>query len=195
MRFAPLIATAIFAASPVATAFAQDNKPAENPVGAPGTVETARKLIGTMKLNRTYDAMFAALIPMMADAVMGSLEHDSRTTALISQIEASRPDGRLHLKAIFSEEFAAAIRARYPALEEATAKEYAGAFTEQELQTLLAFYQSGVGAKALVVLPQLQARIGEAGRKIGQEAGAEAGRKGIERAISEMLPEAARPRS
>ena len=195
MRLALLIATTIVFVSPASTAFAQDSKPVAKPVGAPGTVETARKLIGMMKLDRTYDTMFATLIPVMTDAVMGSLEHDDRTSALVAQIEASRSDGRVRLKAIFSEEFSSALRTRYPALVEATAKEYASAFTEQELQTLLAFYQSGVGAKALVVLPQLQARLGAAGREIGQEAGREAGRKGMERAMREMLPETAPAKS
>ncbi|MFA5965050.1 MAG: DUF2059 domain-containing protein [Sphingomonas sp.] len=194
MRYS-LIATVIAAAIPATTAFAQDSKPIVAPVDAPGSMETARKLVDIVKLERTYDAMFATLIPIMTDAVMGSIEHDDRSSALVAKMEASHPDGRDRLKAIFSEEFATAIRKRYPALKEATAKEYATAFTEQELRDLLSFYQSGVGAKALVVLPQLQARIAAAGRKIGEESGVEAGRKGMERAIHEMAPDMAPARS
>jgi hypothetical protein len=66
-------------------------------------------------------------------------------------------------------------------LKEAMAKEYAAAFTEDELQTIIAFYSSGVGAMALALAPEIAAKVQVQARAIGEEAGKDAYRHILDR--------------
>ena len=58
-------------------------------------------------------------------------------------------------------------------LEAEIAKIYVGAFSEEELRGLVAFYKSPLGQKALAVLPEVMKQGAEIGIRRGQEHSAE----------------------
>jgi hypothetical protein len=58
-------------------------------------------------------------------------------------------------------------------LESEVAKIYVGAFSEEELRGLVAFYKSPLGQKALSVLPEVTKQSAEIGIRLGQEHSAE----------------------
>ncbi|GAO40690.1 hypothetical protein SCH01S_51_00210 [Sphingomonas changbaiensis NBRC 104936] len=179
-----IISLLILLAQPVAVA----------PTAAPAQmvdqerVAAARQLIGLLKLEDTYDRMFAQLTPIFGQAVIGILQADPATKAGYDLLINQGEGGQARLVAIIADEFMKSIRARYPQLKDRAAVEYAQAFTLAELRDMIAFYSSGTGAKALTIMPELQNRLTAAGREIGRAAGEEAGRRAFERAEKEMLP-------
>ena len=153
----------------------------------PAALASAKKLLGMMHLDATIDHMMGSLVPVMAPAVLGALEHNDATQATMQKME-SQPNGRERLMVIFSEEFLKSFRTRYPAIIEAAAQEYAAVFTAQELDQAIAFYSTGTGAKFLALSPQLQQAVGVRAGQVGREAGSEAGYHAMQRAVQEMLP-------
>jgi hypothetical protein len=140
-----------------------------------------------MHVDQTIDRMMAPLVSVIAPAVLGALEHDQATQGTMQAME-SQPNGRARLTAIFSEEFLKAFRARYPAILDGAAQEYAAVFTAKELDQAIAFYSTGTGAKFLALSPQLQQTVGARAGQIGREAGMEAGQRAMLRAAQEILP-------
>lgn len=183
-----LILAAAVAASPVPApppapaVQAAPSKPVD-----PAALSSAKKLLGMMQLGATIDRMMGSLVPMMAPAALGALEHNDVTQAAMQKME-SQPNGRERLMAIFSEEFLKSFRARYPAIIDAAAQEYAAVFTSQELDQAIAFYGTNTGAKFLAMSPQLQQAVGARAGQVGREAGTEAGYRAMQRAMQEMLP-------
>ena len=158
---------------------------APSPAGArpavrQATIESARKLIEVMHVDQTYDRVFKPMVGVMAAAVLPAMEKDSNVPESVRD-ELATNEGKVRVGRVVSDEFMAAFRARYALLKEATAKEYAAAFTEDELQTIIAFYSSGVGAKALALAPDIAAKVQVQARTIGEEAGKDAYRHILDR--------------
>lgn len=181
---------AVMAAVSPAAAQQQPPAPPAATASASGSVATARKLLGMMGVERTLDFVFIGLGPTFATATLGGLHDEPAVRELIEKGQGGQPA----LERIFSEEFLKSIRKQYPALLEKAAQQYAAAFTEAELNDLIAFYSSGTGKKALTILPKLQVDMSKEGEKLGQIAGMEAGANAFERARREMLPERGAPR-
>ena len=135
----------------------------------PGTIATARVLVAQMRMERVLDPMFAQLTPLMVSNVTNAMRAASDTPAAL-RTRLATDAGRQQVGAIISAEFGSALRARYPAIAEATAEEYRKTFSESELATIIAFYRSPTGAKMLDAQPQLQKALSEAGQGVGREA-------------------------
>jgi hypothetical protein len=165
--------------------------PAAQPAQAkpvdPAALASAKRLLAMMHMNQTIDRMIGSMVPVMAPAILGMLEHDDTTRAVMEKME-SQPDGRNRLMAIFSDEFLKSLRARYPSIIDSAAQEYAATFTARELDQAIAFYSTPTGAKFLALQPQLQQTIGTRAGAIGREAGMEAGQRAMLRAVQDVLP-------
>ena len=162
-------------------------------VRAPAEVDAvrlaaAKRLLGMMKLEQTFDRMFVQLAPGFAQGVIGVMATEPDTKDAISALIARDPGNRDRMIAILSQEFLGSIQQRYPRLLARAAEEYAAAFTTEELTAIADFYATGAGAKALALMPQLQTSIGTAGQALGREAGEEAGRRAFAKIAHEMLP-------
>lgn len=163
-------------------------QPVAAPAQSPAGLESARKLLAIMKVDRTIGLMFERLVPLMAQATIGSLESEPGTAAMMKSMEA-KPGNRERLLAIFSEEFATELAQATPALVERTAKEYANVFSPKELDELVAFYTSGTGEKMIMVMPDLQQKLSIFGQTTGREVGARAGERAMQRAFGELMPQ------
>lgn len=159
---------------------AQTAAPAPASTAKPGTIESARKLIEVMRVDQTYDRVFKPIVGMMAIAILPTIEKDNAVPEDVRN-ELATNEGKARVGKLVSEEFLAAFRARYPQLKEATAKEYAAAFTEDELQAIIAFYSSGVGAKVLTLVPEITAKVQARAQSIGEDAGKDAYRNILNR--------------
>ncbi len=150
----------------------------------------ARALLDRMQFDRTLDGMFVQLAPGFATSVIGGMLTSETGKPVVGQLIADGTGGQARLQQILADEFLTSIRRQYPALKDKAAQEYAAALTIDELTAIDRFYASGPGAKFLLVSPGLQQKLASAGQSLGRVAGEEAGRRGIERAIREMLPAA-----
>lgn len=160
---------------------------------APAQLAAATRLVELLRIDATLDAMFLQLSPTFAQGVIGIMATDARSKATIDRIVTTAPANRDRMVAILAQEFLTSVKRRYPLFKSQMAQEYAAAFTPDELAAIIAFYTSGPGAKALAVIPQMQAKLAVAGQAIGQAAGEEAGRRGFERIVDEMLPQEKKP--
>jgi len=170
--------------APVATA--QDGSP---PAGDPSRIAAAQTLLDLSGYEQQLDYVFDKLIPIFAQSVIGILQADPGSKAMVDHLITNGKGGQGRLVTILSEEFRKSIKAQYPQMMASAAKEYAAAFTLTELQAISTFYQSPAGAKSLLIMPELQEKLGKTGEQYGRIAGAEAGEKGFQRAIEEMLPQ------
>ena len=148
----------------------------------------ARALLDTMQIDRTLDSMFVQLAPNFATSVIGSMLTSEAGKPVVEQLIAKGTGGQPRLQQILADEFLTSISRQYPALKDKVAQEYATALTIDELTAINRFYTSGPGAKFLLVSPGLQQKLTLTGQSLGRVAGEEAGMRGIDRAIKEMLP-------
>lgn len=155
----------------------------------PARLAAANRLLETTRYERTLDGLFGNLVKLMAEGAVGAAANDQRSKALVDNLINHGNGGHDRLVAILVEEFSASIKRRYPELKAAAAREYAKAFTLEELTALNAFYLTPAGIKLLAVQPELEANLSHASQEIGRAAGYEAGVKGFTRALKEMLPE------
>jgi len=171
--------------------------PPASPPTAPSSVQpfdqarltAAARLIDLLQIDRTLDAMFVQLAPGFGQSVLGILATNPQTKAAIDKLVTEAPENRDRMVAILGQEFVTSVKRQYPGFKRQMAQEYATAFTLDELTAISGFYSSGPGAKALTLIPQLQAKMSVAGQAMGRLAGEEAGRRAFERIEQEMLPE------
>ena len=159
----------------------------------PARLDAARRLVETMQIDRSLDALFAKLAPNFAQSVIGVLATNAQTKGVIDHLVVAAPGNRDRMVAILSQEFLTSIKRQYPSFKTQMTGEYAAAFTLDELTAINAFYSSGPGAKALAIMPELQARMGAAGQSLGRTAGEEAGARAFQRIEQEMLPDQKKP--
>lgn len=159
-----------------------------------GSIATATKLLVLTRVEQTLELSFRSILPAFAQAVIGSAGASEEGKALIARITA-QPNGRARLEQLLRDEFQASLRRRYPVLMRKMAERYAEAFNEAELQQLIAFYSSGVGAKWLILLPQLQQSLSKDSEAVGREAGAEAGARAFDQAEDEFVPPSVGPKT
>ena len=177
----------LLAGAPV-PALAQPTPPVQ-PTADAATMAAAERLIAQMNVTATRDRVFVQLSPMFAQAVLGQLGSEPKTKAMIDTINAKAPENHDRMVTILSQEFMIAIKRQYPAYLKRVAAQYAAAFTADELNAIAGFYATGPGAKALRLLPELQAKMSADGRELGSVAGREAGARAFERITQEMSPE------
>jgi hypothetical protein len=144
---------------------------AESPSSA--NIEAATTLIDKLDLERTLDSMFLNLKSMFAENAIAAMTRDDSDGKMRDFFNAL-PGGRDRFSQILGDEFLAALRRQYPEMKVAMAKEYAAAFTQEELGSLNGFFSTGAGQKWLAISPKLEKSMGEWGRKAGMKAGAEA---------------------
>lgn len=158
---------ALLVAAPVAAQTAP--APATTP-DAGGRIETARALVAKLNLDKTLDLQFSSLMPLIANNMVTALQGDPAIPQALKD-RLTTAETRRQVGEIATEEMMAAFRARYPDIAEAAAEEYRRNFSEAELKAIVAFYDSPTGRRLLQLQPQLQQRLAEAGRAIGQQAG------------------------
>jgi hypothetical protein len=118
----------------------------------------------------------AAPVPIKAGAadlarLMVPKEAWSRSMGMLAQDTQQRLQSHPGSQLTFPADFGAKVRAEveavlpYDDLIKLHAQELSGAYTEQELAELLAFYRSPAGQKYLKVQPEVSARIEQATRK------------------------------
>lgn len=164
---------------------------ASTPTSDKAAIAAAQRLLDATGIERQYDDILAKMIPLMAHQVFGSLKDNVTVPAKLRTFLADE-ENRGRATRIFNEEAAAAFRARYPTMRDATAREYARIFTAQELDELTAFYATPLGAKALRSVPEIQNQL----MPIGVAAGADAGRIAMTRMVEKLgLDQEATPRS
>ncbi|HET9509695.1 MAG TPA: DUF2059 domain-containing protein [Sphingomonas sp.] len=154
----------------------------------PARLEAAKRLVGAFNLEKTFDLMFVQLTPAFAQAVIGQMAMNPDTKDVIDTLITRDPGNRDRMVAVLSQEFLRSIQSRYPALLEKAAQEYAAAFTADEMTAIANFYASGPGAKALALVPQMQAKMSAHGEALGRQAGEEAGRRAFEKIARDILP-------
>ena len=164
----PTVPPAAIAAPPVAPAI------------DPARLAAAGRLLDAMHIERQYDAMFTQMIPLMTAQLFGSLKDDVKVPVALRN-ELAKPDQAAEAQRLFAVATLNGFKARYPELKAATAREYAALFTGDELAQLAAFYESPVGQKTLIAMPQLQAKLFPIGMAAGRAVGQEALRKTLER--------------
>ncbi|MBY0520678.1 MAG: DUF2059 domain-containing protein [Sphingomonas sp.] len=154
------------------------SKPASE-APSPERVAAAEQLIRALHIEAQYDRIFLQLIPVMTSQVFDSLKDNVKApTALRKKL--ADPDALASAKRFFASEALAAFKRRYPSLITATAKEYAAAFSLDELHGLAAFYAAPLGQKALNVLPGIQQKLYPIGAEAGRDVGVEAMRKTLD---------------
>lgn len=155
-------------------------------------IRIAGELLDLTGYDRQLDFIFEKLSPLFSQGVIGALQGDPAAKAVVDELITKGKGGQGRFVAILGEEFLKAIKAQYPQIRASAAKEYAAAFSREELEAITTFYRTPAGAKSLRVLPDLQAKLGAAGQQFGRIAGMQAGKKGFERAVNEMLPQGAK---
>ncbi len=140
---------------------------------APGTLQTATKLVDAMKMDGMLDLMFQQITPLVATSIVSAIEQSAQAPA---DLKAKLSDAKLRPQAtaIMSEEVLKQYRARFPELRQAVARTYAERFKEADLTAALAFYQTPAGQRLIAAQPLLQAEMSEQGKIIGASAGKEA---------------------
>lgn len=152
---------------------------------APAASAKALKLVELLHVEQTLDRMFDQLAPLAGTTVTTMLEANPDTRAYASTLFTKLPGGRARLAQIMSEEMMREMRKDYPAIKAHLAAGYDTTFSPAELDELILFYSSGVGAKILAVQPQLQAQMEKVGQTLGEEAGRAAAPVAIRRAEKE----------
>ena len=160
MRALGLAVGLLAVATPMGSAIAQ---PAVAPAPSPHAMELARRMMKVMGMEDQVDNMVAAMLPVMADSpALKGLPEPARKLILDTTREVMR------------DTFTPALIARMT-------PEYASAFTETELEGIVAFYESPIGQAALKRTPQLaQKSIGIA-RELTPAAQAEVMRRVCEK--------------
>ncbi len=149
---------------------------------APGSLQTATKLVEAMKMDGTLDRMFRQITPLVATSILSAIGQSAQAPASL-KAKISNDKLRTQATAIMSEEVLKQYRARYPELLQAVAKTYAARFSEVDLSAALAFYMTPTGQRMIEAQPLLQAEMSEQGKIIG----ASAGREAVPAAITRIL--------
>jgi uncharacterized protein len=160
-----LLAAALLASAAAfgpATAFAQDAGQQEQPLQQiiqtelpPETMELALRLVEISGTGRTYDEV----LPLVADRAKNAF------------IRAN-PDMQLGIISIV-DRVAVSLVSRRPELDNYLARVWASAFTADEMQELVDFYDSDIGKKFASTMPRMlavqAAAAQEWGRSVGEE--------------------------
>ena len=182
-----LASTAVQAAPPLPPPVAA--VPAAAPVD-PARLTVAKQLLAAMHLDQQYDAIFSRLIPVMSVQLFSSLKNNTTVPASLRSYLAD-PANAAQAERVFAQEASAGFKSQYAEFSAATAREYAGAFSADELGQLLAFYRSPVGQKTLAVLPAVQAKL----IPIGMAAGARIGQAALGRTIERLHLQPGKPKA
>lgn len=156
----------------------------------PERLAAAGELLELLHLDRQYDQIFAQMTPVMSAQIFASIKDNVQVPANVRAYLAE-PANLAEAQRIFTEETLKGFKTRYGALRAATAREYALAFTNNELRQLIAFYGTPVGQKVLTTMPQLQSKL----MPIGMVAGQQVGKEAIIRTFDRLNLEPPAPRS
>lgn len=128
------------------------------------TLDAARKLIAVSKVEQSVGPLVGLIVSQMRPL-------------LRQQAPRLTDDQFSEFEAAFEEEMQSLV----PDLLEFNARSYATAFTREELEALIAFYETPVGQKAIDVLPSLMQQSMAAGATLGRDAGIRAAQKAAAR--------------
>ena len=156
----------------------------------PQRLAAAQQLLELMHLDQQYDGVFSRMIPVMTIQLFNSLKDNVKVPVSVRSSLAD-PAKAAEAERIFAEEASNGFKGRYVEMKTATAREYAAAFSLEDLTQLLGFYHSPVGQKTLTVLPALQAKL----MPIGMAAGAQVGQAALKRTFERMKIEPASPKA
>lgn len=156
MRVLGLSLALFVAAVPTGAAVAQ---PAPAAAPSPRAMELARRMMKVIGVEDQVDSMIAAMLPAMAESPsVKALPPAARQLVLDTTREVMRDTYT-------------------PALIARMTPEYASAFTEMELEGIVAFYESPVGQAAIRRTPQLTQRSIAIARELSPAAQAEVMRR------------------
>lgn len=169
----------LLAAAPVQAAAPVAPTPAPAVAVDSARLAEAGKVLDAFHLERQYDAIFAKLVPVLTVQIFSGLKDNVK---IPEKVRAALQDDTRGGEAqrLFATKVMAGFKARYPTLREKTAREYAIAFTLDELNALNAFYLSPIGQKTLTALPELQNKLFGLGATLGRTVGEDAMRATLE---------------
>jgi uncharacterized protein len=148
------------AAAPTGSAMAQ-TAPSATP--SPHAMELARRMMKVTGVEQQVDNMIAAMLPAMAESPsVKSLPEPTRKLVLDTTREVMRDTYT-------------------PALIARMTPEYASAFSEKELEGIVAFYESPIGQAAIKRTPQLMQKSITIARELTPAAQAEVMRRVCEK--------------
>lgn len=173
-------------ALPLAPPIAPVASAAPNPTAEPepAKIAAASKLIESLHIDAQYDVLFTQMLPPMTQQVFSAIRNDATIDPRIRRYLAD-DNNMASAQRFFATESLAGFKARYAALKLATAKEYARAFTLDELAGLANFYASPLGQKTLSVQPLIEQRLFPIGADAGRDVGADAMRKTLEKLLTD----------
>lgn len=153
---------------------------------SPASIAAARRLLKAINVEQQYDQSFARLIPLMTKQVFESIKDNAKLPADVRSF-LNQPNTLDRAQRDFAQRLMTGFRQRYPNLIDEAARAYAQAFTADELNALVGFYESPLGQKTLAVLPELQNKMFVVGGTLGMEVGKEA----MKQTLEALLPKSA----
>lgn len=164
---------------------ASASQPTQSVAIDPARMAAAERLVLALRIESQYDTIFGRIIPTMSVQIFDSLKNNVQVpTSLRNKL--ADPAQLADAQQKFTRFAVAGFKARYPQMIKATAAEYAREFSVDELNGLIAFYDTPLGQKALAVLPAIQQRLFPIGEAMGREVGRDAMLKVLEQIDASM---------
>jgi hypothetical protein len=132
----------------------------------------AKAIIVAANYEAAMDVMLTNLMPAVESGFIGELSSAASGRELLSKVDAKYPGGRNALAKRFAELFQSRFKAQYPRITDEAAKVYSSEFTAAELAEIRAFVESPIGRRMNAAAPKIQTLMSNAGRTLGESAGA-----------------------
>ncbi len=154
-----LASIALIGSAPVLAQNKASAAPAAKPAPVdPATAKAVRRLLDTMKFKEMMSMAFAQMTKSMPDMMhrmaADTIGKNNKMTpeqkkVALAKVDAAIPTSINRMNALFNDP------GMINEMVEATVPIYARHFTVAEIDQITVFYQSGVGAKMLTLMPQL----------------------------------------
>lgn len=146
--------------------------------------DNSEKLVEAMGTDQTLANMIAVMQPTVGKQVLYELENNPETKAMMGNVIGTKVS-RDRAEAIISDEFTTEFRKSFPEIKAKLAQYLDSKFTDAEIDELIRFYSSGVGAKYIALQPEMQKTMQQVGMSVGMKAGMAAIPRAMERIEAE----------
>lgn len=138
---------------------------------ASSAVDDARAILIANNTEKTLDAMFTQLVPVMESGFIGQLSQIEGGTDLIAKIEANYPGGQAAFAKRFGDLLMVGLRSEYTNIIEQAAQQFVTEIKPADLAAIRAFMESSAGQSMTAAQPKMQEKLSMAGQEIGRKAG------------------------
>ena len=115
---------------------------------APASAESIERLLQVMQVQAQLETMYAQILPAMQSSMRQTLTAQLRSDQAARMLDAVQP----RVNALVLEQMS------WARLKPAFARIYAEAFSQEEVDGLIAFYQGPIGSALISKTPQLMQR-------------------------------------